>query len=431
LPQKGLDETEVQISVDASDLTENKDFTVDRTNGTINFAAGTASHGAPSVGTNNVWITAFKTIDGNKNKITNCTIGIPFGGEKSLMGGTRFFVMGNPSYPYTYWYSDLVTGHGMAYFPDTNFEHIAQNNEPITAAAKMGGDLIIFKQHSIFALGYATDGIDAFYPVRQCHSAIGCDIPNSVQLIDNRLVFGNTQTGVHALIGTSNQLETNVKPLSANINELLFRETNLKNAISVDYGQYYFLCVNGRAYLWDYGAAPFYSYSDYDKAQRRLAWYRWDNINATCFFSNTDLYYGSANGIVKFIPAKNDFNSAITAYFKTKAFDLGVPHILKTFTRVYPSFASDANIDTTISVENEEDSLYRFKTYDIKSFNWATFNWVVFSWNGIKYSQPKAFRLKMKKKKYIQIKAESTELNRGLGLVGLRISYFPLRPIKR
>ncbi|MFA5676531.1 MAG: hypothetical protein WDA65_08440, partial [Christensenellales bacterium] len=172
LPQSGLDAAAVKISVAAQDLTEGAHFTADRQVGTVDFSLGTSPHGAPAAGTNNVWITAFKTVSGNKQKIAGCRVALPFGGEAAgVFGGTRVFVTGNAQHPRSYWRSDLGNaGGGMRYFPDTCEEYLNQNNQPITAAAKMGGELVIFKQSSIFALGYVFDGIDVFYPVRECHS---------------------------------------------------------------------------------------------------------------------------------------------------------------------------------------------------------------------------------------------------------------------
>ena len=103
----------------------------------------------------------------------------------------------------------------------------------------MGGELVIFKESSLFKVGYSFDGENVFYPVRECHSTIGCDMPGSVQLIDNRLVFAHSKSGVHMLVSTDNETEEAVKPLSANIGALLLAEDGLKAACSVDSGRYY------------------------------------------------------------------------------------------------------------------------------------------------------------------------------------------------
>ena len=436
LPQTSLDATAVKVSIGGVTKTEGTHFTVNRTAGTVNFAAGTSPHGAPATGTNNVWITAYKTVTGNKPKIAKCTIGVTFGGESTgVVSGTRAFFMGNPDYPFHYWASDLGgQGYGITYFPDTSEEVLDQNAEKITAAAKMRNELVIFKESSIFAVGYAFDGVDAYFPVRECHSSIGCDVPKSVQLIDNQLVFCNSKNGVYILISTSNDLENIVKPLSANINALLLKEADLDDAVSTDWGQYYWLCVNGNAYLWDYGSSPYYNYSAYEKAQRRLAWYRFDNINANDFYSGFDLYYASDTGIVKFKKTKNDFGQPIKAWFKSKAFDIGAPDTLKTFDRIYVSFARDGYVKAVMRVGNEEDDSFysnEDEVFEAKSFSWNNFRWDDFTWGVTKFSSTFPVRIRMKKSVYIQVELISDQLNRGLGFAGMTITFMPLNKIKR
>ncbi|MGI5849665.1 MAG: hypothetical protein ACOX8Q_06340 [Christensenellales bacterium] len=434
LPQTKLDAATVKVTVNAVDLTEGTHFTVNRTAGTVNFSGGTSPHGAPGSGTNNVWITAYKTIAGNKEKITGCSAGVPFGGEGSgVVGGTRVFLSANPGHPLAYWRSDLGmhVGCGMRYFPDTSEEYLDQNSDAVAAIAKMGDKLVIFKENSVFAVGYAFDGEDVYYPVRECHSTIGCDMPGSVQLIDNRLVFANTKSGIHMLITMDNELENIIKPLSANINALLLSETGLKNACSCDFDRYYWLCVNGSVYLWDYDKAPYYNYADYDKAQKRLAWYRFNNIKAKTFCADTALYYGSADGIVRFTAEKNDFGQAYSSYFKSKAFDLGNPDELKTFMHVYPSFSTDGNIKAVVTVGNENTDAYMRREFDIRSFDWGGLNWAAFTWNRIKYAQTFSMRAAMRKASYIQVKVSGNEADRGVGLSGLRITYFTNRKVKR
>lgn len=435
LPQTGLDTSPVKISVDAQpNLVQDQGFTVDYVAGTVDFGRGTAPYGIPAKGTSNVWVTAYKTVAGNKEKIAGCRAAVRFGGETAgVVGGTRVFVMANPGHPYRYWHSDLGlhVSSGMRYFPDTSEEALDQNSEAITAAAKMGDELIIFKENSIFAVGYAFDGQDAYYPVRECHSSIGCDMPGSVQLVDNRLVFAHTRIGVYMLASTNNDLENIVKPISANINPLLLNESGLADACSYDFGRYYWLCAGGRVYLWDYDTTPYYNYADYDKAQRRLAWYRFDNIDAGFLFENGDeLCYGGEQGIARFTKNQNDFGQAIPAYFKSKAFDLGSPEEAKTFLYLYPSFSMDGNIKATVTAGNERTDTYAQKDFDISSFDWGQFDWGAFTWNRIKFAKTFAMHLNMRRAAFLQVKVEGNEINRGVGLSGLRVTYYVNRKMR-
>lgn len=429
LPQTALDAAAVKASVNAQDLTEGTHFTVNRAAGTVDFSS------APAAGTGNVWITAYKTVEGNKAKIAGCGAAVPFGGESAgVFGGTRVFVMGNPAHPLSYWHSDLGhhVGGGMRYFPDTGEELLDQNGEPITTAAKMGGELVIFKENSIFTVGYAFDGVDVFYPVRESHSGMGCDMPGSVQLIDNSLVFAHTKSGVHMLISTDNTTENAVKPLSANIGRLLLGESGKKEACSADFGRYYWLCAGGFAYLWDYEQTPYYNYADYEKAQRRLAWYRFGGIRANVFCSDGEtLYCGSDEGIVRFGKNKNDFGRQYPAYFTSKAFDLRHPDTLKTFLRVYPSFASEGNIKADVTIGNERRDDFCTRRFDIKSFSWRDFNWGAFTFDVIKFARTFVIRLNMRRASYLQVRVSGSEKDRDVGISGLCIEYFAGTKIRR
>jgi hypothetical protein len=78
--------------------TEGSGLTVDRGNGRITFSS------APSTGTNNVIITAGKTVSGFPEKIKNCTFSIAFGGSND----TRMFLSGNPNMPEYAFRSGLI-----------------------------------------------------------------------------------------------------------------------------------------------------------------------------------------------------------------------------------------------------------------------------------------------------------------------------------
>jgi hypothetical protein len=441
LPLTGLDATQIIVKVGGVTKTLTTHYTWVAATGIVTFTGGNE----PAAGTNNVEITAYKTVkeaDGTtpvKNRITGCKAAIAFGGESTdIAGGTRAFLMKNPSYPTTYWYSDLGAGqsYGMTYFPDTQYENLNQNNEPITAAAKQNGQLIIFKESSLFAVSYVFDGENVFYPVREFNSAIGCDMPGSVQLIDNNLVFGNSIQGIFMIVSTEGASEENVKPLSGNINGQklnpgLLQETTLQAATSIDFDRKYWLCVGPYVYLWDYGQSPFYGYSNYEKAQRRLAWYKFSNINAAAWYGDTSLYYGAGIKIVKLTSLYSDFGQAIESYWYSKVFDFGKPSDLKTITKVWPSIRVDTSSSITFQISNEKKEVAYEKELSVSNFSWLGFNWSTFSWNVQKYA--KAFRLKPKMKKivYCQLKFNNDENYRDMGITDIVLEFMVNGKVKR
>ncbi len=364
LPSIPLDATLIEVDVSGATVVETVGFTANHTTGVLDFTAGTSPYGAPASGTNNVTITGFRTISGSKNKIVTCKTAIAYGGESSgVGGGSRVFVMRNSTYPLTYWKSDLGASqsYGMTYFPDDQEELLDSNSDDITGAGKQLGELIIFKTNSIFALLYEFDGTDVYFATREVNSFVGCDMPYSIQLIDNHLVFFNTATGGYMLVGTANYAEDNIKPISGNIDGTTISFgflgeplANRQDATSFDYEQKYWLCVGKRVYLWDYGTTAFYSYSNYEKAQRRLAWYKLDNINANAFYGGIDLYYGdrTTSTITKFITSYRDYDEPINAYWTSKLFDMRLPNYEKTFDKIHVSIRPDTNTQISVDVIN-------------------------------------------------------------------------------
>lgn len=415
-----IESTAVKVSINGVNKTEGVHFTVNRTEGTVNFAAGTSPHGAPSTGTNNVWITAYDGYVFDPLPVTRCKTAVLFGGQSAgPFSGTRVIMTAStqPGYKNAFFYSDVITGAGISYFPDTSVEYMDEDGGRITTAGKMGDELILFKENSIYAMRYSYDGENVYFPPRRVHSEIGCDISGSVQLIDNKIVFGNTKDGLFMLISTDNKLETIIKPLSGNINHLLLAENDLKTAASVDYGRCYWLKAGDHVYVWDYDKTPYRQYTNYDEAQRGLAWYVFDNINAKQFFYSTSLFYYNDEGIVEFIDDLNDFGEPINAYFKSKIYDIKSPHVLKTFRDMFISFKSGVDIDVLISVGSEKANPYREREYQIAVSG--------------EFADVRKFKLNMSRSSFVQISVESNKLNKGVGIDGFVLTYQPSTEVRK
>src|SRR6185312_9790454 len=95
------------------------------------------------------------------------------------------------------------------------------------ACAKYYNKLVYLKERSIAFTTYSnpvTQGlwgasqIGASFPLFWINGSIGCDMPGSVQIIDNNVVFGNSELGVFVIVNVSIRDERNVRPISGNIN---------------------------------------------------------------------------------------------------------------------------------------------------------------------------------------------------------------------
>lgn len=259
----------------------------------------------------------------NFDKIFGCTLTCTYGGR--TFGGTRVFFSGNADYPGYYFYSELLSPLEVR---TLSYDILGSGNEKINALAKQKDNLIALCDRSVYKISYSFNnqtGPD--FSVAEISGKIGCDIPQSVQLIENRLVFANTSPGIFIIVSSDYTDELSVLKISANIlgegtNFGLLNETllSLQNGVSADFdGKYIFLCASGNAYVWDYVNTPYYFSQNTLLSQKKLAWYFWDNLRETNLFEINGCLFGTAicNGAVTngSVIAKNSVtvDSSVTA----------------------------------------------------------------------------------------------------------------------
>ena len=416
----GLDAAAITASIDGGitfDKVETTHFTVNRTTGVITWLI------APAEGTNNVYIQAAKTVSGNADKIKKCKYAILYGGAND----TRVFIAGSDSN--TYFYSGLEDA---TYWPENNFNRLGSDFEKISGFAVQYDTLITFKDRSIYSTLYTLNNGVASFPTKPINSQIGCDMPGTIQLIDNSPVFCNTYAGVHILLSSQIRDERNVRPLSGNINgsylrEGLLDESNLATAISVDNDGKYIICVGGKAWAWDYQLTP------YQGAEDTLAWFPWTAINANTWLTvDRELYYGdrSIGHLVKFERSYRDFGNAINAVWRSKKWDFNLPDWLKTVTEI--RFATRSDTYTKISIKYFDDNGEHIDTEQpqVSTFSWAIFSWDTFNWQVINFAKTIRRKPKLKKIGYFQIEFSNNEAGHNLSILNLIISYILARKVK-
>ncbi len=219
-----------------------------------------------------------------------------FGGSLSgLGGGTRCFLAGSTQNPSLLCYSAVEDA---TYFPENNDAHVGQPGQAITALRKQSDMLVIFKRHEIWYSTYQngvtdpsalTDAMEsgavvdveaalASFPLACVSSDIGCDLPSTLALCDNRLVWTNTDGNVYVLVSGNIYSERNVRSIGEAIRPLIPALT-AENARALDYDGHYYLQAGEQAFLFDYNAAALSTISAStanDALRKRVAWYRWE-----------------------------------------------------------------------------------------------------------------------------------------------------------
>jgi hypothetical protein len=428
LSQGGLDATLVTATVNGVAKVETVDFTVNRTTGIVTFTV------APVVGTsNNVIITAYKTITGYANRILNCTIAETFGGDND----TRVFLTGNPNFKNRIFRSGL---NDVTYWSDLTYQMVGTDYEAIYGLAKQFDRLITLKEKSLYYSTYLNSGGVVTFPTAPLNSAVGCNITGSIQIVDNNIVFGNTETGLYILVSTVVKDERVVRPISGNINGNVLRpgllsllKTDLQNASSLDDGGKYWLCVGNSAYVWDYKLSPFVNTGNIAQDEERLSWFPYTNINAECWINyDQQTFYGDrTNGnLVTFISDYNDFGQPIDGVWRSKLFNFNLPDFLKTITEVWFTTRAASYSSITIKYINDNGEVLDSATVNTTSFSWAHFAWNQFSWAVSKFAPTIRVKPKIKKVVYFQISFENNLLNQNLSILSLVIKYLTVRKVK-
>ena len=416
-----LNNRAIKVVVNNVIKTLTTDYTVDFSKGVVTFV------NAPSEGTNNVEITAYKTFEGLKENITGCRFAIEF--------SNRIFISGNPNTPNMYYAGGLSESNDASYFPQKYMYGIKGTDKAITGFKVHYNTLIVFKEDITCTVTAAT-GLDntASFPIEFLNTEVGCDIPGSIQLINNNIVFANTYGGVNVIVSTQIPGEKSNMCISQNINgdynrNGLLNEANLKEAISIDHDYKYYLCVNDKAYVLDYREVLTTTKPYLNR------WFLYDNIKANCFsILDNELVYGmkSTGNLVKFINAKNDFGKPINAYWKSKLIDFGYPDFQKIISELYTTFSyKGIKNDINIKLINENGVVEN--TINIAATNtwtWTKFDWSAFNWDISLFDKTIKTKVRLKKIVYLQLDFSNNEVDQDLAIKNIVLHFRLLRRVK-
>lgn len=243
---------------------------------------------------------------------------------------------------------------------------VGDKSTGVTAFGQQGENLVIFKETSthytktqynndITAESLVNQSIEdysanaVYFPLIDINGEIGCDLPDTVQLCRNRLVWANKDGKIYTLANFNQFSQTNVYQCS----EMIENETTKKSIIggrAVAYENYYVLQYKIQIDEDDSGAntvtvsvydeicylmyADSVGYNkitkyDTDTAQKQIAWYKW-SIEGQLINAIEYIKVGTTN-IEIYALGDNDYdaNGEIQSIVKTKAFDFSAPYLRK------------------------------------------------------------------------------------------------------
>lgn len=418
-----LDATEIiawQITGGAwVQLVEDADFTVVRATGTVTFSIAPGD----GVGLNNVKIRAYHTNTGFADRVYKCPYSEQYGGAT---GDSRVFTAGNPDYPSMYWFTGNTgdTDTGPLYWPENNFNRLGSDVKYIRGWTKLYDKLLAIKEPGggIYNLTYNATGIE--FTVSTVNPTAGCDMPDSIQIIDNLPVFCNTKSGLWTIVSTQEVTEKNVMPLSDLVNGSPYRAgilselvADLQACSSFDDGKKYYLCVGSKVWVWDYTLTPYAGSQD-------LIWFYYTNINANHWgYIDREVYYAdrTIGQLVMFKDRLNDFDLAIDAFYTIGTTDFIYTNNLKTFTDMWYSMKPAGHTETQIDYYTEIGHTTESVPVDVTTFSLVYFNLLQFTVISQKFPSKVRRKPKLKNIKSLQVKFSNNEIDQDLSILDVTL----------
>ena len=435
------------------DEVETNAFTVNTTNKTITFNT------APGEGDLNV-VMQFKLKSNifttQRSQILGSKFYDTFGGANN----SRLFVAGGGASKY-YWSG----AYDISYFPENNYATLGNTEEDITGFGRQYNVLIVFKPREVYSIYSYTEtsnttvveeniGLESFRS-QLVNASVGCDAPNSIQLVNNLLTWFNSKEGICTLVSTNVQDERNVRLISRNIDRTnTFGVAGILDLIddpstvqSIDYNNKYFIVfpTEGLCYMWDYEIAPYrYSSTSGETNPRQLAWFLFDKFYVKQFLKvGKQLLYVStykddnvdfSKSLVKLNGSFADLdyngdgeNDAIEAEYMTPFFQFGSPEMLKNVKNIYVQCRGDNNALINMSYLTDDSSEPESEPEPImvgghaslwSNYTWGTFRWFMNVWGN-------TFRRKcnIKKVQMASIIFENNELDYDMSITHIGLQY--------
>lgn len=358
----------VSVTVDDELLTEGTDYAVNLEEGTIVFVVPPPVHD-PAVN-NTVEVTYSKANPDALNSILDCQYVAVYGGAESkvcvVMGGSTkqpnaFFWNGNDD-----------VGMNDSYWPMSFYQLAGDAKDRVTGFGVQYGTLMVLKERSVGKAEFSVQSVDdrdsILLTYTEVNSKIGCDLPWTIQLIENNVVFCNTISGVHLIRESTSAYENNIECVSRNVNGTPQRPGLLDDTKAVDPDSVcsfdddnrYWVCANGHVYLWDYLISTW----------KDPSWFYFTNVNGIAYMRNVDKSYhlNSAGCLTLFERTFVDYEGAIEKVYQFP------PQFFDTYDRLkdilYCIFTVRSDTDTVVDIQYQSDYETRYDLTPIRSFSW-------------------------------------------------------------
>ena len=258
-----------------------------------------------------------------QKSISDCRYAAVYGGTGELC----VVMAGSEDQPNAYfWSGNSSVKMDASYFPMEQVQLASSTEERITGFGKQQDNLIIFKEGSVGKTTLGTQVInDRIYidlPYTPINASIGCDLPWSIQLVENNLVFAN-RNGIYTILDTSSANENNIVGISRKINGSIEKPGYLADVAgldedvvcSVDDGTHYYLTANGKTWAWNYELSGW----------KDPSWFLLTNTDAVALICEAnEIYHLNGFGSVSGLQDQfNDYGEPIERLFRFPTMNFG------------------------------------------------------------------------------------------------------------
>ena len=431
----------VKVMVDGAEVTADSSnppaagkYYYDTVNGVVIFGTAPPVTNPPT--NNTVVITYSKANTVAMNNIMDCPYAAVYGGTGSLC----IVMAGSLTQPNAYFWNGNNAAMDATYWPMTQYQLAGDSSDPITGFGKQQSYLVIFKKRTVgrtmlstqyVSAGDITFGVEDSsgrltidLPYIQINDKIGCDLPWSIQLIENNLVWCNTEQGVHYLKDSSSAYENNIVCLSKKVNGSstrhgLFeavRNVDPETVCSCDDTRKYWIVADGKAWVWDY------LLSDY----KDPSWFYFTNINAMSFIvKEEEVWHVDTKGrITHFERTFADYNSLPIdkAYqFSTQYF--GTYDSLKNVNSVIITMRSDTNGTSTLQYITDYERRYDLTPLKVRHWLLSPRNLTYRSLAGRGFAEVFRRRPMCRRVRHYTMRLENNSIGEDLSIVSAEVFF--------
>lgn len=417
------------------DLLEGKDFTVNRTTGTLAFLEAPGK--SPIEGQDNVFVTATRDMSTQYRKIAESDTCITYGEAGS---GARVFVTGCGTYPNRDFWSAL---DDPTYFPDVNYSVLGQSNARIMGYSLLGDRLAAHKddaEGTVYVrcgerVTYTDENGNAYdvleFRTGNVITGRGAVSRFSFASLGSEPLF-LTERGVCALTASDLTGEKYEQSRSFYIDAALAAQAGRREAVATVYRDFYVLAYpDGKVFLLDGLQKAYNANQPYSNYQYEC--FCWEGVYARCIWTEGDmLCFGDENGGVHHFytdtenpESYNDNGKSIAARWQTAELDGSLFYAAKTFRRF--SVRLSAAVNTSVrGYYRPQGGLWRPISDDTLKARYLQFSKLQFSkfcFSGDVTARTLSGRLAIHRTDKVAFCFENDAVNEPFGLEALAFEY--------